>query len=158
MHEHVRRSVLPAHSTERAYRIQYLIPEDWPMTVYRGDEYNEANMKKCIDVAAAVGMETFILDGPMWGSAYGNWLQPDRKRFPRGLAPLAEYAHQKGLLFGLYAEPEGGRDGFTEPDGASIGTWKESDVYKQHPEWFTSMNLNLAIPEAASYLSLKWQE
>ena len=152
MHDHIRRSVLPYIDPARSYRVQYLIPEDWPMTVYRGDEFNEANMKKCIDVAASVGIETFILDGPMWGSAYGNWLVPNKKRFPNGLAPLAEYAHKKGLLFGLYAETEGGRDGFTEDNGASIGGWKESEVYREHPEWFSSMNLNLAIPEAATHL------
>lgn len=152
MHEHIRRSVLPTRDLERSYKIQYLIPEDWSMTVYRGDEFNETNMKKCMDVAAAVGIEAFILDGPMWDSAYGNWLVPNTKSFPNGLAPLADYAHKRRLLFGLYAETEGGRDGFSESDGASIGGWKQSEIYKEHPEWFPSMNLNLAIPEAASYL------
>ena len=150
MHEHIRRSVLPSRKLARSYLVQYLIPEDWPMTVYRGDEYNEANMKKCMDVAAAVGMEVFILDGPMWCSAYGNWLVPDKKRFPHGLSPLVKYAHAKGLLFGLYFETEGGRDGFTDGEIA-IGGWKDSEVYRDHPEWFNGTNLNLAIAEAAKY-------
>jgi alpha-galactosidase len=155
MHTHIRRSVLPSRDPDRAYRIQYLIPEDWPMTVYRGDAYNEANMKKCMDVATATGMELFILDGPMWGSAYGNWLVPNQKRFPNGLAPLVEYAHQKGLLFGLYVEPEGGRDGYTSSmGGATIGPWSESQVFKDHPNWFVQPQsvLNLSIPEAAQYM------
>jgi hypothetical protein len=67
------------------------------------------------DVAAAVGLEAFILDGPMWTSAYGNWLVPDQTRFPNGLKPLGDYAHKKGLLFGAYFETEGSRDGFTSP-------------------------------------------
>jgi alpha-galactosidase len=52
----------------------------------------------------------------------------------------------------LYAETEGGRDGFSEGDGASIGGGKQSGVFREHPEWFTSLNLNLAISEAASYM------
>ena len=156
MHAHIRTSVSPPCAPGRCYRMQYLIPEDWPMTVYRGKDFNEMNMKKCIDVAAAVGIEAFILDGPMWGSAYGNWLVPNKSRFPNGLRPLVDYAHEHGMMFGLYVEPEGGRDGDT---GASwdvtevIGKWKESQAYQQHPEWFSpGLNLDLSIPEAAAYL------
>jgi alpha-galactosidase len=108
-----------------------------------------------MDLAAAVGMETFIVDGPMWGSAYGNWLVPNRQRFPNGLAPLVDYAHHKGLLFGLYVEPEGGREGYTSAEhGATIGPWSESRVFKEHPDWFVqpSSILNLSIPEAAAYM------
>jgi alpha-galactosidase len=156
MHDHIRSSVSPPCAPGRCYQMQYLIPEDWPMTPYRGKDYNEANMKKCIDVAAAVGMEAFILDGPMWGSAYGNWLVPDKSRFPNGLKPLVDYAHERGMMFGLYAEPEGGRDGDTSASydsGEVIGKWKESQVYGQHPDWFSpSLNLDLSIPEAAVYL------
>ena len=125
------------------------------MTVCRGDEFNEANLKRCIDVAAAVGLEVFILDGPMWCSAYGNWRVPNRNRFPRGLAPLVDYAHQQGLLFGLYFEAEGGREGYTSAEGgASIGGWGESQVFQEHPDWFDQPRsvLNLAVPEAAAYL------
>ena len=155
MHDHIRRSVLPAEEPKRSHLIQYLIPEDWPMTVYRGDHYDEANMKKCIDVAAAVGVEMFVLDGPMWCSAYGNWSVPNRERFPQGLGPLVEYAHSKGVLFGLYSETEGGRDGYcSKPEGACIGKWDTSKVFQEHPEWFVQPRsiLNLAIPEAATYL------
>ena len=155
MHTHIRQSVLPSRDPDRAYRIQYLIPEDWPMTVYRGNAYNEENMKKVMDVAAATGMELFILDGPMWCSAYGNWMVPNQTRFPHGLAPLVEYAHQKGLLFGLYVEPEGGRDGYTSSQGgATIGPWSESQVFKDHPNWFDQPQsvLNLSIPGAAVYM------
>jgi alpha-galactosidase len=155
MHDHIRSSVLPAEEAARSHLIQYLIPEDWPMTVYRGDQYNEANMKKCIDVAAAVGIEMFVLDGPMWCSAYGDWSVPNKERFPQGLLPLVEYSHSKGVLFGLYSETEGGRDGYcSKPDGACIGSWNTSQVFQEHPKWFVQPNsiLNLSIPEAATYM------
>jgi alpha-galactosidase len=99
MHAHVRRSVLPVRKPELAYQSQYLIPEDWPITVYRGKDFNEENMKKCIDLSAALGLEGFIVDGPCWGSSYGNWLVPNQERFPNGMGPLVEYAHRKGLIF-----------------------------------------------------------
>jgi hypothetical protein len=82
---------------------------------------------------------------------------------------VVKYAHSKGLLFGLYFETEGGRDGTMKkrPDSATIEPWKNSKVHQEHPEWFRYMNfwftpnpekpapprpvLNLAIPEAAAY-------
>ena len=136
--------------------IQYLLPEDQPLTVYRGSDYNEETVKKCMDVAAAAGVELFIVDGPTWCKTYGEWLQPDLERFPNGLAPLREYAHQKGMLFGLYAEPEGGRNGYCSErggKGACIANWDQSQVYKDHPDWFVQPNyqLNLAIAEAGEY-------
>ena len=152
MHQHIRRSVMPTRPTEKSYLIQYLIPEDWLMTVYRGNDFNETNMKKCIDVASAVGGEAFILDGPRWCSGYGNWLVPVAKLFPNGLGPLVDYAREKGMLFGLYFETEGGRDGNeTLPDSEPIGTWSESKVFRDHPDWFKDTNLKLHIPEAAQY-------
>ena len=144
MHTHIRRSILPKRHVERAYRIQYLFPEDQLATVYRGDECNETNVKKLLDVCAAAGVELFILDGPTWAEGYGNWV-PKKKWFPNGLEPLREYAHKKGLLFGLYAEPEGGR-----------GDWSQTQAFRQHPEWFEGKILNLAIPEAADYMESEW--
>jgi alpha-galactosidase len=151
MHDHVRRSVLPKRQPDRAHLVQYVFPEDWPLSVYHGDDFNETNLKKLIDVCAAVGVELFILDGSTWFEGYGNWV-PKAKRFPNGLAPLREYAHRKGILFGVYAEVEGGR-----------GDWTRAKVFHEHPDWFHSFPgslnashdkcfLNLSIPEAAGYM------
>lgn len=152
MHQHIRRSVLPTHDPKRSYLIQYLSPEDQPLTVYHGDEYNEENVEKVIDVAAAAGAEVFILDGPTWCATYGDWLTPNKKAFPNGLGPLVEYAHKKGMLFGLYAETEGGRRGYCAAS-VCIEDWRQSEVYKEHPWWFVqpSSILNLSITEADSY-------
>jgi alpha-galactosidase len=157
MHDHVRRSVLPARKPGRSYLIEYLFPEDQEFTVVRGHAYNEVSVRKAFDVAAAAGVELVIVDGPTWCSSYGNWLMPDPERFPHGLDPLRMYAHKKGLLFGLYAEPEGGRDAFCSIEGETcIGGWDESQVFRQHPDWFfqpmRGSILNLSIPEAAAYL------
>jgi len=157
MHDHIRRSIIPDIKPNRAYRIQCLMPED-RQSAYKGDNYTEANLKTFLDVVAAVDMELFIVDGPTWAEGttpstfnqgfYGDWNA--RKRwFPNGLGPLVDYAHERGIYFGLYGEPEGGR-----------GDWSKTTAYQEHPEWFVPRRpmfpgnnfLNIAIPEAAEYM------
>ncbi len=152
MQAHVRRSVATPLNPQRAYRSQYLLPGDQPLSVCKGAAFNETNVKKCVDVAAAAGMEVFVLDA-LWTGTYGDWLKPDARRFPHGLSPIRKYVHGKGMLFGLYFELEGGRGGYSA-FGASIGGWAESAVYKQHPDWFSQPNLlNLTIPAVAEYFN-----
>jgi len=144
MHRHIRRSVLPPRAPDTLYLSQCLAPED-RQSVYRGEAYNETNLMKAMDVAAAAGLELFIVDGPTWAEGYGNW-KPKPTWFPHGLAPLREYAHQRGLRFGLYAEPEGGR-----------GDWSQTRAFQEHPKWFEQVILNLAIPAAADYMEAEWK-
>jgi alpha-galactosidase len=177
MHEHIRKSVLFPRQPEYAYRIEMLMPEDQLMTVYRGEQFNEQNIEKIIDVAAQLGVELFILDGPSWCENYGDWLKPRPKEFPHGLKPLSDFAHLHHVLFGLYAEPEGGREASPpNNNGLAIGSWKNSQVFQQHPEWFPEMTkgpearalgpddtlfcpiLNLANPAAAAYLQFTVEE
>lgn len=111
MHEHVRRSVLPDLPPERAHRVQYVANNDTGTNLFIGKDFNEANLRKCVDVAAAVGAELFLIDGPYWAQTGGKhgweWLHADKMQFPDGLKALGDYAHQKGLLFGVYARTEG---------------------------------------------------
>ncbi len=161
MHEHIRRSVLPAYPRERAYLVQCLLPEDQSSTIFRGNDYNEANLMKYLDSIRAAGVELFLLDGPFWAETYGEWLKPHPRLFPRGLAPLVDRAHALKMLFGLYAEPEGGRDGFRSPGStATIGGWKLTRVYQEHPDWFVPGRsqypapvINLANAQAAAYFA-----
>ena len=138
MHEHIRKSVVPTRRPERSNLVEYVVPGD--QGYYMGGDFNETNILKSIDVAAAVGAEIFILDAGWW-DVYGEWT-PSARRFPQGLRPLVEHAHKKGLLFGLYTEVEGGR-----------GNWSESRVFKVHPDWFSQQNvLRLDKPEVAAYM------
>ena len=59
-------------------------------------------------------------------------LRADPTRFPNGLAPLAQYAHDRGLLFGVYSSPFNqtcGQDpriageGHEEQDAATFAGW-----------------------------------
>jgi len=181
MHDHIRRSVLYARPADRSYRVECLMPEDQPMTVYRGADYNEGNIKRFLDVASQLGIELFILDGPTWCSNYGEWLSPQKGEFPQGLGPVVKFAHDHHILFGLYGEPEGGRDGYTSTNhGLTIGPWKNSAVFRRHPDWFFSGPrnnlqfvgsegyfvqahrvppvLDLANPQAAAYFTSELQK
>jgi alpha-galactosidase len=92
-----------------------------PMVIYNtwfayGTRVTEETMRREMSSAAALGAEVFVLDagwyagagaaGPMdFDAGLGGW-EPDPARFPNGLAPLTDYAHSLGMLFGLWVEPE----------------------------------------------------
>jgi alpha-galactosidase len=149
MHDHVRKSVVPSRKLERSYRIEYSVPGDQGYIAkhFGGDPtvssgMNEENIKQQIDLAAAIGVELFIVDAGWW-DVYGDWT-PSASRFPHGLAPLADYAHKKGMLFGLYAEVEGAR-----------GDWTRCSWCKEHPDWFLpnfKNILDLTKPEVAAHV------
>ena len=50
----------------------------------------------------------------------GDWVA-DPERFPHGLQAISKACHDKGMLFGLWVEPE-----MVNPD---------SDLYRAHPDW-----------------------
>ena len=73
-------------------------------------------MRAEIDGAAALGAELFVLDAGWYAgtgrngagdftSGLGSW-QVDRARFPSGLRALRDYAHDRGMKFGIWVEPE----------------------------------------------------
>jgi hypothetical protein len=143
MHDHVRRSVLLERRPELSNRIEYIANGDTGTCLYKGDAFNEANLGPCVDVAAAVGAELFLIDGPFWAEqAAGreewdgwNWLEASRKLFPSGLRAFGEHARRKGVLFGVYARTEGRRMLESGPPGMSeiVGAMIEKhglDLYR----------------------------
>ena len=93
------------------------------------DYCDETNVKHAIDAFHAVGLydagyRHFHLDD-CWagGRNESGFLYPERDHFPRGMAPVVDYAHSRGLSFGLYTcagtqTCVGGRPG-------SKGHWKQ---------------------------------
>ena len=73
-----------------------------------------------------IGAELFVIDdGWMQGRVddkhgLGDWFV-DKQRFPNGLKPISDKAHELGLLFGLWVEPE--------------MLNKDSELFNTHPEW-----------------------
>jgi alpha-galactosidase len=112
------------------------------------------------DPAKEIGTELFLLDDGWFGNKYprvndhaglGDW-QPNKKRLPEGLAPLATEAVKRGLRFGIWMEPE-----MVNP---------KSELFDQHPDWVIAqpkremelqrnqMVLDLTRPEVQAF---EWQ-
>ena len=81
-----------------------------------GTRIDEDRIREEMDGAAALGVELFVVDAGWYvgagrdgvfdfASGLGNW-EVDAARFPDGLRPLTEYAHERGMKFGLWVEPE----------------------------------------------------
>lgn len=90
-----------------------------------------AATKHFIDTVSAVGAETMIIDAgwycPLnkeqyeWSTRVGLW-QPGEGRYPNGMSEIRDYAHSKGLKFGLWIEIE------------SMGAVAEK-FREEHPGW-----------------------
>jgi len=145
MHEHVRRSVLPSRDPERAHLVQFSIPGDQGYSSSDfGDPSNftEEEVLKRIDMAAAIGVELFTVDA-RWYDFMGEYV-PSKTRFPNGLKPIVDHAHEKGMLFGLYAE--------IERAGAGC------ELLEKHPEWQGPGDaLKINDPEVAQYVEQEWR-
>jgi len=74
-----------------------------------GMAVDETLARHMIDDSAALGVELFHIDAG-WFRGVGDYY-PDPRKFPRGLAAVSDYAHAKGLLFGLWVGwTQGGTD------------------------------------------------
>jgi alpha-galactosidase len=140
-HRHLRRSVL---QPEVPGREGLVIVNHWS---YHQHEFTEGRLDFEVDVAAEVGAELFIVDagwfgnqGTEWWKTAGDWQAGDR--LPRGLGPVFDRAHAKGLLCGLWLDLE------------RMG--EESQAAREHPEWLLSRygrpsaggDMDLTNPEA----------
>jgi alpha-galactosidase len=81
-----------------------------------GTFVEEASMLAEMEMAAAIGVELFVVDAGWWpgintddpgdfARAWGSW-QVDPDRFPNGLGGLSDRAHELGMRFGVWVEPE----------------------------------------------------
>jgi alpha-galactosidase len=90
------------------------------------DALNFVTLKNQLDLIhnlPSIGIEAYWLDAGwmqgLWPSGRGSWVP--NKDFAGGLRPLGEAAHQKGLKFLLWFDPE--------------GVHPQSLIAKEHPEW-----------------------
>ncbi len=102
--------------------------------------FNEETITRMIDDAADFGVEMFVLDDGWFGNKYprndanaglGDW-QVNKKKLPRGISYLADYAVNKGLRFGIWIEPE-----MVNPD---------SELAEKHPDWIVKSGRRDIIP------------
>ncbi len=89
----VRTTLVPATRDEK---YPLLVNNSWGS----GMAVDERLSRKMIDESAELGLEMFHIDAG-WFRTVGDW-RADEKKFPNGLGPIADYAHQRGLKFGLW--------------------------------------------------------
>ncbi len=130
---------------------------NWEATGFDFDFERIANL---FEPAKQIGTELFLLDDGWFGNKFprvndgaglGDW-QPNRRRLPNGLAPLAAAAVKHGLRFGIWIEPE-----MVNP---------KSELFEQHPDWVIrqplrelelqrqQLTLDLTRPEVQDF---EWQ-
>ena len=131
---------------------------DYPFTVNNswgvGMDIDEAAAKRMIADAAALGFEMYHLDAG-WFRAVGDWY-PDPHKFPHGLVPLAEDAHERGMKFGLWVDwTQAGLD--TQPGALNlrdpkVRDWLVADVAPSwKPQDFKGQTIDIGVPAAKAY-------
>ena len=101
-------------------------------------EINEQNMRECIDAIVDQGLldagyKYFVIDGGWRDTKLGpnGELLAHPVKFPHGMKALADYAHSKGLKFGLHTVP-----GTHDCGGDLVGGFGHEEVHiKQFVDW-----------------------
>jgi hypothetical protein len=107
--------------------------------------------RRMIRESAELGLEMFHIDAG-WFRGVGDWY-PDPKKFPQGLAAVADEAHRAGLKFGLWVDwTQAGLDtasGALNARDPKVRNWMVSDVpWDWKPEPFKGQTIDLGAPEA----------
>ena len=106
-----------------------IVLNNWEAT---GFDFDFDRIVGLYDPGVDIGAELFLLDDGWFGNKHprlddraglGDW-EPNRKRLPKGLEPLAKEATRRGIDFGIWIEPE-----MVNP---------KSELFEKHPEWVIS--------------------
>ena len=138
-------------------------PSAWKNPIYpllvnnswgSGMQVDETLAKRMIRDSAELGLEMFHIDAG-WFRGVGDWY-PDPKKFPHGLAPIADDAHRHGLKFGIWVDwTQAALD--TEPGALNVRDpkvhdWTVSDLPPNwKPEPFKGQTIDIGLPAAHDY-------
>ena len=119
-----------------------------------GMEVDEALAKKMIGESKELGLEMFHLDAG-WFRGVGDWY-PDPKKFPHGLAAIADEAHRQGLRFGIWVDwTQAGVDtgpGALNVREPAVRDWLVTDLPADwKPEEFKGQTIDIGVPAAHDY-------
>lgn len=134
----------------------------YPLTVNNswgaGMDVNEATASRMIADAASLGFEMFHLDAG-WFRGVGDWY-PDPRKFPHGLAVVADDAHRHGLRFGLWVDwaqaALGTSPGALNLRDPQVRDWLVADVGPNwKPQDFKGQTIDVGVPAARDYAGQK---
>jgi hypothetical protein len=120
-----------------------------------GMAVDETLAHRMIEQSAQLGLEMFHLDAG-WFRAVGDW-QADVRKFPHGIASVADFAHQHGLKFGLWMDwTQAGTS--SEPGALNVHDpivkdWLIADPPAdwKHGEPFKGITIDLGVPDAKAW-------
>ncbi len=99
---------------------------NWENTAF---DFNQEILSELMKEAKHLGVDMFLLDDGWFGNKYprkddhaglGDWVVTHDK-LPGGIAALVKSAHEAGVKFGIWIEPE-----MVNP---------KSELYEKHPDW-----------------------
>ncbi len=132
-----------------------LHPVLWPSSGAQTDNMVQATEANQLEMFNRYLEEKFPIEGwwmdAGWYENAGRWQEPiafrvDRKRFPRGLRPISDLAHQHGLKTVLWFEPE--------------RIMPTNELFKTHPDWLFANNLTKRLSKLFYFgnpAALKWR-
>jgi len=118
-------------------------------------DFTDETIKKSADAAADLGVELLVIDDGWFGKrnnadcSLGDWFVNEDK-IKCGLKNLCDYVNSKGLMLGIWFEPE-----MISPD---------SELYRNHPDWAMKIEgrkptesrwqlmLDLTSPDVCNYI------
>jgi hypothetical protein len=119
-----------------------------------GMNVNEEIALGMIRDSADLGVDMFHIDAG-WFRDVGDWY-PNAQKFPHGLAPIAENAHQHGLKFGIWVDWT--QAGLSTQPGAlnakdpKVRDWMVTDLPADwKPEPFKGQTIDIGVPEAKQW-------
>jgi hypothetical protein len=147
------RAVLNNPQTLRDPSYPLLVSNSWGS----GMAVDATLAQRMIEDAAALGLEMFHLDAG-WFRSVGDW-RADPEKFPGGIASLADFAHRKGLRFGLWVSwAQAGTS--TAPGALNIDDPARRDWLIADPpaswkarEPFKGITVDLGVPAAESWVA-----
>jgi len=145
------RAVLGNPITWKDEHYPFVVNNSWGS----GMAVNEPLALRMIAESKELGVEMFHIDAG-WFRGVGDWY-PDPKKFPHGLAYIADAAHKQGLRFGIWVDwtqaalnTEPGALNVHDP---KVRNWLVADVPADwKPEEFKGQTVDLGVPEAHDYL------
>ncbi len=112
--------------------------------LYCFDNLDTDGLYRQVDTASELGIEAFMIDagwfgGESWFDTVGDWVEKPDALAKGGLSALSEYIRKKGMIFGLWFEPE----------RAALTT----NAIKEHPDYYIGGSfLDFANPDARDYI------
>lgn len=107
-------------------RLRKILLNSWEGVYF---DIKENEMEQMMSDIASMGGELFVMDDGWFGVKYprnnataglGDWVV-DTRKLPGGISNLVEKAHEKGIKFGIWIEPE------------MVNV--KSEIFEKHPDW-----------------------